>query len=67
MTTHHAVVGGGILGVAVARDVGGDRLQPEGVADRLRQERLVLDDQYAHPPMVGSGHLSPPYRNLRTP
>ena len=36
------------------RRVGRDRLQPQAVADGLGQERLVLDDQYAHAPMVGS-------------
>jgi hypothetical protein len=35
-------------GVAVAGDVGGDRLQPETVADGFGQVGLVLHDQHAH-------------------
>src|SRR5690606_35744941 len=35
-------------GVAVARDVGGDRLESQPVAYRLREERLVLHHQHTH-------------------
>ena len=35
-------------GVAVAGDVGGDRFQPQPVADGFGQVGLVLDDQHAH-------------------
>ena len=35
-------------GVAVAGDVGGDRLQPETVTDGFGQVGLVLHDQHAH-------------------
>ena len=50
-------------GVAIAGDVGGDRLQPQAVADRLRQAGFVLDDQHAHAPML-EPHVSPVYREL---
>ncbi len=52
-----AVEDGDVVGVdahhvqsslAVAGDVGGDRFQPQAVANGLCHERLVLDDQYAH-------------------
>ena len=37
-------------GVAVAGDVGGDRLETQPIADRLGEVELVLDDQHAHAP-----------------
>ena len=39
-------------GVAVAGDVGRDRLQAQAVADGLRHVGLVLDDQHTHAPML---------------
>ena len=39
-------------GVTVTGDVGRDRLQAQPVADGLRQQGLVLDDQHTHAPML---------------
>ena len=44
-------------GGAVTGDVGGDRLQAEAVADGLRQQGFVLDQQHAHAPMLGPAHI----------
>ena len=44
-------------GVAVAGDVGGDRLQAQAVADGVRHVGLVLDDQHAHAPMLELAHI----------
>ena len=44
--------------VAVAGDVGGDRLQAQAVADGLGHVGLVLDDQHAHAcSMLRAGHV----------
>jgi hypothetical protein len=48
-------------GGAVAGDVGRDGLQPETVADGLRQERLVLHDQHPHLAKPKERGISPAY------
>src|SRR5262249_54436608 len=53
-------------GIAVARDVGRDRFQAQAVADGLRHEGFVLDDQHTRAPMLTSGRISPAYRNAHT-
>ena len=60
-------------GVAVTGDIRGDRLQAQAIANRLRHEELVLDDQYAHAPMLPARtyrrHIENPIRagNVRLP
>ena len=54
-------------GVAVARDVGGDRLEAQPVADGLGEVELVLDDQHAHAPSLGRGAYRAAYPIPRTP
>jgi hypothetical protein len=38
--------------VPVGCDVGGDRLEPQSVADRVGQERLILHHRHTHAPIV---------------
>ncbi|OIK00880.1 hypothetical protein BIV25_07100 [Streptomyces sp. MUSC 14] len=45
-------------GVAVTRDVGRDRLQPQTITDGLCQTGLVLDDQHTHVIKVMCRHVS---------
>ena len=42
-------------GVSVARDVGGDRLEAQPVADGFGEVELVLDDQHPHALSLGRG------------
>src|SRR5690606_25289312 len=44
-----------------------DRRQAAAVADRLRPQGLVLDDQDTHVPDVRPRRVSPAYRETRTP
>ena len=53
-------------GVAVAGDVGRDRLQAQPVADGLGQVGLVLDDQHAHALDATSRRISSAYRKPHT-
>jgi hypothetical protein len=54
-------------GVAVAGDVGRDRLEAQPVTDPLRQKRFVLDDQHAHTAHGTSAGISCAYRKTHTP
>ncbi len=53
-------------GVAVTRDVGGDGVQAQTVADGLRQKGFVLDDQHAHAPHATNRRISSTYRKAHT-
>src|SRR6185312_12412974 len=48
---------------AVARDVRRDRFQAQPVADRVRHQGLVLDDQHPHAPIVRAGVYRPHIEN----
>src|SRR5262249_15294627 len=53
-------------GVAVTCDICRDRFQAQAIADRVRHQGLVLDEQYAHAPDATSWRISSAYRKPDT-